>query len=168
MSLSAQTGRYETEASFQGARLILPATSGFFKGRAFRAYREFTGAAVIRLVATKPFMLTSQRLYVDTGQAKATITVGGTAGGTFVALPTVFNKNGVVAAPTPDVVITQNGTATGGTEREVLRVNAGGGLGAVADLSSIRYLPAGTYYINITVTGSTSGVYSIEYEEQDA
>jgi hypothetical protein len=32
--------------------------------------------------------------------------------------------------------------------------------------SGVRYLSPGTYYIEITVTGTTSGLYSLEWEER--
>lgn len=165
MGFSPATGQYESSASFRGASLTLDATPGLFRGRCYRAYKEFTGATVLRLVASTPFMLTAQVLFVDTGQARCVVSTGGTPGGTFTTLPTVFNKNGVVVAPAPSAVLTQGGTVSAGTEREVLRVNAGGGQGAITSLAGVRYLPAGTYYISISVTGSTSGMYSIEYEE---
>lgn len=167
MSYDATTGRQDAAATFRGSSLTLGETPGLFQARAYRAYREFTAAVILRLVAPGPFMLTSQRLYVDTGAAKATITVGSTPTGTFAALPTKFGKNGVYSPqPTPGITLdVLTGTIAGGTEREVLRVNSGGGAGAVIDLAGVRVLPAGTYWISITVTGSSSGVYSIEYEE---
>lgn len=168
MTISASTGQFESPASFRGNTLTLDLSPGFFKGRAFRAYKEFTANTVLKVVATKPFLLTAQTLYVDAGAAKAVVTVGATLGGSYVALPTVFGKNGVVTgAPTPDIVITQNGTATGGTERDVIRVSTVQTISQSGQLASPRYLPAGTYSITITVTGSTSGIYAIEYEELD-
>ena len=171
MSISVETGRYEQEASFRGSLLTTSISPSFMEGRSYRAYKEFTANTVLRFVAARPFMLTLQTLWTDTGSAKATVWAGGTAGGTFVALPTVFARNGTVSpVPAPDVVITQGGTVTGGTEREVLRVTAGGGLltaaaGAGGQLGSARKLPAGTYFISIVVSGTTSGIYSLEYDE---
>lgn len=164
--LTDSKGRMATAKVFNGSTLTMPqATQGFFNGRCYRAYREFTGAFVLKFVATRPFMLTHQSLSCDTGAAKVLISVGSTEGGTFVALPTKFAKNGVVApVVAADVVITQNGTATAGTEREVIRAAAPGG---ASNLLAPRYLPAGTYYMNGTVTGSTTGIYAIEWEELD-
>ena len=136
---------------------------GLFDGRQYRVYREFTAATVIKFVATKAFILTGQSLYVDAGQARVAVSIGGTEGGAFVSAPTLFGKNGTNVKPS-GAILTVGGTITGGTEREVLRVNAGGGAGAVAELLGQRVLPAGTYYMSITVTGSTSGVYSFEFE----
>lgn len=135
-----------------------------YNGRKFRAYREFTGAVNLKAVFTKPFLLTAQRLHLDTGQARLVISVGSTEVTPFnTAVPTVFPMNALYILPT-ELTVTTGGTLTGGSEREVLRANAGGGAGAEASLAGERRLPAGTYYFTITVTGSTSGVYSIEYE----
>lgn len=176
MSINARSGLEDSATVFGGAMLVNGQTAGFFKGRTFRMYKEFSANTVLRLVATKPFMLTAQSLQVLAGEARAVISVGSTPGGTFVALPTVFPKNGVVSpAPAQDIVITQNGTATGGTEREVLRAAAGSSglpfsssVGNGSGVNSSRLLPAGTYYIVITVTGTTAGMYQIEWEEFDS
>lgn len=167
MSYNAFTGRQDAEATFQGASLNLDATPNLFKAKAFRAYTEFTTNTVLRFTATTPFLLTSQKLHVDTGAVRTTITVGSTPTGTFAPLPTRFSKNGVTTPqPTPAISIdVLTGTIAGGTEREVIRVNSGAGAGAVSELTGVRLLPAATYWISIVVTGSTSGLYAIEYEE---
>lgn len=169
MPISLETGRYEQEAAFRGSLLTTGITPSFIQGRSYRAYKEFTANTVLRFTATKPFMLTLQSLWVDTGAARATVSVGGTAGGTYTALPTVFARNGTVQpVPAPDVLITQGGTITGGTEREVLRVAAGNAAvasGSGGQIGTVRLLPAGSYYISIVVTGATSGVYGVEYDE---
>lgn len=139
---------------------------GLFAGRQFRFYREFTAATVLKLVFTKPFILTDQRLYVDAGQAKVTVSVGGTEGGTFTGFTGVFGKNGINVKPSGATAFA-GGTITGSTEREVIRVNAGAGSGFSADTANARVLPAGTYYMSVTVTGTTSGVYSFEFETLD-
>lgn len=139
-------------------------SSALHDGRKFRAYREFTGNITIRAVFTKPFLLTAQSLHLDTGQARLVITVGATEAGTFnTDIPTIFAANGLRVLPS-GLTMTTGGTVTGGAEREVLRANSGGGAGAETELQGTRQLPAGTYYMTITVTGSTSGVYAIEFE----
>lgn len=159
-------GQGASQRGYGGAALTQELTLGFFEGHCYRAFKSFTGATQMRFVATKPFMLTFQELYVDAGAAVATITVGSTAGGSWTPLATKFPRNGVVSPqPTPSVATEEGGTITGGTVRDVLRVNSGGGASAKSESPSVRLLPAGTYYIAITVTGSTSGVYAIEFEE---
>jgi hypothetical protein len=136
---------------------------GLFDGRQYRVYREFTASTVLKFVATKPFILTGQNLYVDAGAARVAVSIGGTEGGTFTTFGTLFGKNGTNVKPS-GATVAAGGTITGGQEREVLRVNAGAGQGAVTSLLGDRVLPAGTYYMSITVTGTTSGVYSFEFE----
>lgn len=167
-SFTDTKGRGTSVRGYNGAALHQELTLGFFTGRTYRAFKEFTANTQMRFVATKPFMLTSQELYVDAGSAKATITVASTPGGVWTALPTKFPKNGVVSPqPTPDVVLEEGGTITGGSTREVIRVNSGAGAGAEHTLIGVRMLPAGTYYIKLEVTGTTAGIYAIEYEELD-
>jgi hypothetical protein len=159
-------GDNTTQLGFNGAGLRQELTLGFLQGRAYRAYRKFTANTTLRLTATKPFMLTEQRLSCSAGAAEVIIYVGATNGGTYTALPTKFVKNGVYTpAHVSTTVIEVGGTRTGGTEREVISVNSGAGAGAVSVQNSPRLLPAGTYWLDIVVTGSTVGVYSIEYEE---
>lgn len=164
------SSRSERGVMWRGMQLVSLLTGGFFQKKQFRAYREFTANTVIKLTFSKPFQLHSQVLYCDTGAAKVTVSTGGTEGGTFTTMPTKFCKyllDGPVDGHTTAQV---GGTVTLGNEREVLRVNCGtGGNAATAatTLTSIRALPAGTYYVTITVTGTTTGVYAIEWEELD-
>lgn len=158
-----------TGKGFDGALCTTGLTQAQLEGRGYRAFKEFTANTQLRLTATKPFRLTAQNLNVDTGAVRAVITVGSTAGGTWTALPTKFTKNGLISpAPTPAITVEEGGTITGGTVREVLRANASIYIGAIADLTGDRLLPAGTYYIQLIVTGTTSGIYAIEYDELDA
>lgn len=159
-------GRSSSQRGYNGAQLTQELTLSFFEGKSYRAFKEFTANTQLRFVATKPFMLTSQDLAVTAGAVKATITVGSTAGGTWTALPTKFSKNGVASpAPTPGTTVEEGGTIAGGTVREVLSVNSGAGAGASRSLVGVRLLPPGTYYISLVVTGTTAGIYALEYEE---
>lgn len=158
----------EVGMSWRGNQLISLLTRGFFEKKQFRAYKEFTANTVLKMVFTKPFYLQSQVLYCDAGAARVTISTGGTEGGVFVDMPTKFGKYLVDGPVAGASTITTGGTVTIGTEREVLRVSCGtGGNSATAttSLTTMRALPAGTYYATITVTGTTAGVYSIEWEE---
>lgn len=133
-------------------------------GRTFRAYREFSGNTVMRLVATKKFRLSKQSLYLTGGRIRVVVSVGGTPGGTWTPINTIFSTNVIRNRPlgmTADV----GGTITGGTEREVLLANADKEAGEPSLLEGARILPAGTYYFTLTVTGTTSGIYAFEGEE---
>lgn len=162
--------RGEQGYSWRNSALVMFLTRGFFEKKQFRAYKEFTASTVIKAVFTKPFHLHSQVLYCDTGAARAVISTGGVEGGAFVDVPTKFCKYLLDGPVTGGTTLTTGGTVTGGNEREVMRVSCGqGGNSATAatSLTNTRALPAGTYYITITVTGTTSGVYALEWEELD-
>ncbi len=140
---------------------------GLWEGKTFRVYHEFAANTVIQFTADQDFALDAQSLQVLTGEARLEIMTAGTPGGTFTPLATHFNKKltGTPAAPT--FVISAGGTHTGGDEREVLLVAAAtGGNAATAATQSQgkRLLPANTYYMRITVTGATRGLWAVEYD----
>jgi len=168
LTITDRLGSQGQAKSFDGALSITPLSSAFLAGKSYRAYRAFSANTQLRVVATKPFLLTFQSMYCDAGAATAVITVGSTLGGTWTALPTKFPVNGVVSpAPTPTTTIEEGGTITAGTERERLRAGSGAGVGIVSTVVSPRLLPAGTYSIALTVTGTTAAIYTIEYTELD-
>lgn len=166
LTLNDRLGGQGSATSFDGALATRELSKAFLGGKAYRAYKAFTANTQIRFVATKPFLLKSQSMYCDAGQATAVITAGSTLGGSWAALPTKFPVNGVVSpAPTPTVTVEEGGTITGGTERERLRAASGAGVGIVNTVVTPRLLPAGTYSIALTVTGTTAAIYTIEYDE---
>lgn len=168
MSLTGRdvlTGKPESIRTYKGT-LLTSDELALREGRAFRAYREFSANTVLKLVFSKPFRLTAQSLWTGQGAARAVVSTGGTEGGTFTAITTIFNKNtqtGAAATTTAAV----GGTTTGGSEREVLRSDSGtgGGVGSPNSQEGDRMLAAGTYYITITITGTTAGMYSLEWIE---
>ena len=160
--------KLESSRTFRGAQMRTDMTMGLVGKRKFRAYREFTGATVLRFTAGRDFLLTMQDLQLDAGQARVAIVVGGTPGGTFTDITSKFCMNTIGGDSAGFGAVAAGGTLTGGTEREVLRANAGAGSGAGRpSTAGLRLLNAGTYYMVITVTGTTSGVYSFEFEELD-
>jgi hypothetical protein len=161
------TGRKDSLKSFEGALITnSDLSAAFLSGKAYRMYKAFTAATQIRFVATKPFILKSQTMYCDAGQATAVITAGSTLGGSWTTVATKFAVNGTVSpAPTPTSTVEEGGTITGGTERERMRAASGAGVGIVNTVVTPRLLPAGTYSIALTVTGTTAAIYTIEWEE---
>lgn len=158
----------ETFYSFRGSMFVQQMSRGLWEKKKFRAYKEFTGATTVKFVITKNFLLTLQDLQLDAGMARMRVVTGATEGGTFTALASKFSMNTVGGDVPGNSTLTSGGTITGGTEREVMRANAGAGAGAGRPASAgIRVLSAGTYYLDITVSGTTSGVYSLEWEELD-
>lgn len=166
-TVDAVTGQKLSFKGFNGALLTNPDLSdAFLKGKAYRMYKAFAAATQIRFVATRPFILKSQTMYCDAGQATAVITAGSTLGGSWTAVPTKFPVNGTVSpVPTPTSTVEEGGTITGGTERERMRAASGAGVGIVNTVGTPRLLPAGTYSIALTVTGTTAAIYTLEWEE---
>ena len=154
--------------TFRGSMFVTQMSRGLWEKKKFRVYREFTGATAIKFVITKNFILTLQDLQLDAGAVKVQILSGATEAGVFTPVTTKFCMNTVGGDVPGNCVVSAGGTLTGGVEREVLRANAGGGQGAGRPgAAGARVLSAGTYYMNLTVTGTTSGVYALEWEELD-
>lgn len=174
------TGLFKAVRAFRGAVQVVFLGNGFWAGKQYRAYYEFSLAqnatATIRLTASKAFLLQSQELYLDSGAVRAVIyTSPATSPGPWSPLATRFGKYLLAGAGSFDSTLdvsTTLGAITGGNEREVLRVAAGGGnnQGFGRGIFGWRALPANSYYIQLTATGSgtSSGVYSIEVEELDS
>ena len=158
----------ESLRSFRGALMVTIQSMGLWEGKQFRMYRVFAAATQLQFVCSKDFILTRQLLYVDDGLAQVRVLTGATPSGTFTDIASQAAKNRLGT----NTYVQQNkmqagGTFTGGTERELFRADSGGGAGVA--FSNIednpRVLPAGTYYFDVTVTGTTAGIYSFEWEE---
>lgn len=165
---NARINEPETLRSIGGALFVQEQTRGFSEQRQFRAYREFSANTTIKMVFSKPFYLTAQSLWTGQGAARLVISTGGTESGSFVAMPTKFCTWLLDGEVVGNTVCTVGGSVTVGNEREVLRADSGTGGGAPGngtELNSRRALPAGTYYFTIVVTGTTVGMYSLEWEE---
>jgi hypothetical protein len=154
--------------------------TGFFEGREFRTFREFSIAsgASLYLKFTSPvdFILFEQSLTVDAGAVRFTAITGATEATPFnTALP-VIGKNRMAARPEPfylaQAQVSAGGTITGGTVVELFRVvsaNATAQQQTVGGASQTeRGLAAGSYYLRIENIGNatTTGVYSLFWEER--
>ncbi|WP_369952103.1 hypothetical protein [Ralstonia syzygii] len=158
---------------------------GFWAGKMFRAYYEFSIAAggnrSFRFISPINFILTSQRLDVDDGGVRMAAYTGTiTPSGSWTPVPQIgVNRSTERPLPgyTNQCTIETGGTFTGGTEVDVLRArgNASGGLlGSGVNVGQAhateRALPAGTYYIRLDalagVAGTSLGIYSISWEER--
>lgn len=169
VALNSRIKEVETLQSLGGALLVQEQTKAFAEKRQFRAYHRFTTNTALKIVFSKPFYLTFQRLWTGAGAAVMTITTGSTEVTPFATpVTTKACKWLVDGAVTGFTTITTGGTLSGGNEREVLESDSGTGgnaNGNGSDLAARRALPAGTYYFNIVVTGTTKGQYSLEWEE---
>lgn len=156
------------------------AQTGFFEGREFRTFREFsipTGQSlIIKFSSQVDFILFEQSLTVDAGSVRFTALAGANDATPFnTALP-VVGKNRMSARPepyyAPTVTVETGGTITGGTVVEVFRVIAANAtaqqqtVGGAAQTE--RGLPAGSYHLRIENIGNNTatGVYSLFWEER--
>lgn len=148
------------------------AQTGFFDGREFRMVRKITSPITYRFTFQVPVIVFEQLLTVSSGSMELYAWAGSnvTPDGTWTTVP-FWRKNDV-----NDVYAPQSSIETGGTVTPInaelyrdyasvvtsnataQRFTVGGG-----EISE-RYLTAGTYYVQITGTGS--GSYSIMYEER--
>lgn len=167
---SAYNALREVLRSFRGALMVQIMSRGLWTGRQFRAYRAISANTSLRFTCAVPFMLTMQDLQVAQGAVSVRILTDSTPSGTWTAIPTQQAKNRLPSNTyVQKNIVSAGGTFTGGTERELLRGNAGNGQGVSIDNidTNVRLLPAGDYFFEILVTGTTSAVYYFEFEELD-
>lgn len=168
--------------SFRRVR-VDPAQTGFFEGREFRTFYEFSIAGgtsvVLKFSCPVDFILFAQKLTVDAGSIRLSAITGATESTPFNTAMPVIGKNrmasrrkypgGYYAA---QATIASGGTITGGTVVEVVRVVSNG---ATAQQSTVggqtsdeRGLPAGAYYLKLEKIGlgAATGVYSLFWEER--
>lgn len=160
-----------------------PGQTGFFAGRMFRMFREFSLAAgateVIRFECTKNFILWQQRVDIDAGGLKVENITTATASGTWATgIPkTARNRMTEVIAPvTSAMTITMGGTITASTVVDVMRIRAAVNQGNQSSSnvgesqSDERGFPPGTYYLKMSalpdVTETTTGVLRLSWEER--
>lgn len=181
MSHYARDLNYTTDrlSGFERLR-VDPGQTGFFEGREFRSFVEFSlaSAASVTMRFTCPvgFILFGQSILLDEGRIRFEARTGATPVGSFSVAHPIVGKNRLPERRAPyyeaQATLDTGGSTTGGTLVEVVRVNAGtaGGQANTAGglVSDERGLPAGTYYLTLTNigTGSCTGVYSLWWEER--
>lgn len=165
--------------------------TGFFEGREFRSYFEFSTDAGTSLAvgATRyfkfsspvEFILQQQSLFIDTGGVRFQIFIGSTDGGGWSPIPVIGKNRSATRRDFPNegfyaaqATFSTGGSFTGGTEVDILRartssqnVNASN-IGVFGD--DERYLPAGDYFMKMAplagVNDTSQGIYSIAWEER--
>lgn len=164
--------------------------TGFFEGREFRSYFEFsidagTSLAVgatrnFRFSSPVDFILQSQIIEVDKGGVRIRAFTGATDGGGWSAVPIIAKNRSPERRQFPigyyvgQATFSTGGTFSGGTEVDVLRARtasqsvSASNVGAVQDAA--RYLPAGTYFLIMQplagVNDASEGTYSLSWEER--
>ena len=153
------------------------AQTGFFAGREFRTFKEWSAATtatvVIKAVVPIDIILFELGIELEAGTARIETLVGGTEGGTFAEVLPIFPTNTMSEKPQPpyaaQVVLTSGGTLTGGTLLDPLRAktsdnsNFSASVGAAAGAE--RGVGANTYYFRATLT-AVIGVFKARWEER--
>lgn len=152
--------------------------TGFFAGREFRTFYEFSIASgatqVIKVIAPVNTIVQTFGAELDLAELRVELVVGGAEAGTFdTALP-VFAANGMstTSGYTHQVTMSTGGTHTGGTVYDLLKLysgaNANKAVAATATESLPQGFPAGTYYIRLQNTdGATAtGIFRARWEER--
>lgn len=164
--------------------------TGFFEGREFRSYFEFSADAgtslavgatrYFRFTCPVDFILQGQTVEVDKGGVRLRAFINATGSGVWTTVPIVaknrsparrqFKTGYYVGQATFDT----GGSFTGGTEVDVLRARTASQTVAAANVGAsqddVRYLPAGTYYLImqplVGVNDTSEGIYSLSWEER--
>lgn len=154
-------------------------TEGFTTGRQFRAFHEFdpllVGESFVIKVAT-PINITlfDLALNIDSGSVRYYSVVGGTEGGTFSPVQTIFPKNNRDDRPSPfyvsQVSVSIGGTVTGGVVTDIARIKTGTNKqrsSVLEQTQSIRGVSPNTYYLVIENNGNSdaTGVFYAFWEE---
>jgi hypothetical protein len=156
------------------------AQTSFFEGREGRMFKELSLASgatyVIKVVVAVDTVLYKVDLVLDAGAITLRTKVGGTEGGTFTALPSVFLKNNMTTRRQPYYVLRnqlfEGGTHTGGTTLDVVKVATAGATAQKTTVGSSpfdeRGVSANTYYFVFTNTSNetSTGVFHCWWEER--
>lgn len=164
--------------------------TGFFDGREFRSYFEFsteagTSLAVgatryFRFVSPVDFILQSQIIELDKGGVRLRAFVSATDGGGWTSIPVISKNRSPSRRVFPSgyyvgqATFFTGGTFSGGTEVDVLRARTASQTVSAANVDAsqdaTRYLPAGTYFLILQpltgVNDTSEGIYSISWEER--
>lgn len=153
------------------------AQTGFFEGREFYTFQEFTltSGQEIAIRATTPVdvILFESTLNVEAGTVRIELYSGGTASGTFTDMP-ILPKNAMSTAPsyTPQVEMAYNGAHSGGQLVDLSIVASAGTMNkqitAGGGTATERGFAAGTYYYVLTNTSNqdASCIFSAWWEER--
>lgn len=188
------TGKYESVRSTDGKLLVTVADSlltgttnprirvdvaqtGFFEGREFRTFKEWsvaeTSTYVIKAAVAVNTILFEFGIDLEAGDVRIETLIGGTEGGTFSEVLPVFSTNTMTEKPQPAYaaqnVLTAGGTLTGGTLLDPLRAKTSGNSNFAASVGAAsgaeRGVGPGTYYWRLTLNG-VIGILKSRWEER--
>jgi len=157
--------------------------TGFFAGRMFRTFHEFSipAAGSLNPLFQMPinFILWSQQIEIDAGGIKVENIINPTIAGVFTELP-VIGRNRMTEAPQPlyasQMQCGQGGTLTGGTVVDSLRLRTTTNQGSSHSSNIVngqddeRGVPSGAYGIRLTalsgISEATLGTIHVMWEER--
>jgi len=165
---------------------------GFYDGREFRTFKEFSQPAgtaiaaganyVIKAVVPINVILSGLSLNFDNGQIRMETVIGGTEGGVFGETLPLFAANNMGVPDRslvpgggfylPKTILTAGGTLTGGTVIDVIRLKVENSTGAAASVGNIpqdeRGVAANTYYFRLFNIGAgvAEGTFKARLEER--
>lgn len=148
--------------------------TGFFAGHEFRLFYEFTASHVIKIVVPLNVILFGLDISLIEGQTRTETVIGGVEGGSFATPITSRPRNTMTTIPQPpyvsQLVFSTGGTLTGGTTIDVLVAKAASNSNFASSVGESagdeRGVAAGTYYFRTTVTGTTTAILKLRWEER--
>ena len=147
--------------------------TNFWSGKQFRTFQKLelasAASATIRATVGVNIVLYETSFTTENSSIEVQLRAGGTATGPWTAMP-VIRKNTMTTAPVvvSQVTMDYDGSHTGGTTIDLLRVVAGNKQSSVGGTDSERGVAPGTYYYVITNTGNQTAtvVFSGFWEER--
>lgn len=147
--------------------------TGFFAGRTFRTFQKLTIPSltnrVIRIIVPVNVIIVDVSFSVEDSTCEITRRLGGTAEGPWTPIP-VFRMNMMTTAPAVvnQVTLDYDGSHTGGTITDLIRITAANKTSAASSVVSERGIEPGTKYWVIDNVGNQTAtvVFSAIWEER--
>ena len=162
----------DSDGNYSRLRVDVGQTN-FWSGKQFRTFQKLelasAASATIRAIVGVNIVLYETSFTTENSSIEVQLRAGGTATGPWTSMP-VIRKNTMTTAPVvvSQVTMDYDGSHTGGTTIDLLRVVAGNKQSSVGGTDSERGVAPGTYYYVITNTGNQTAtvLFSGFWEER--
>ena len=162
----------DSDGNYSRLRVDVGQTN-FWSGKQFRTFQKLelasAASATIRATVGVNIVLYETSFTTENSSIEVQLRAGGTATGPWTAMP-VIRKNTMTTAPVvvSQVTMDYDGSHTGGTTIDLIRMIAGNKQSSVGGTDSERGVAPGTYYYVITNTGNQTAtvVFSGFWEER--
>ena len=162
----------DSDGNYSRLRVDVGQTN-FWSGKQFRTFQKLelasAASATIRAIVGVNIVLYETSFTTENSSIEVQLRAGGTATGPWTPMP-VIRKNTMTTAPVvvSQVTMDYDGSHTGGTTIDLLRVVAGNKQSSVGGTDSERGVAPGTYYYVITNTGNQTAtvLFSGFWEER--